>query len=172
MRNLCLLNHLNQRLFATTTTRLFSRSSRISFFFCHTGSSTALLLGLLGSNMFARTVLSLLTAIAIVKTIAAFSPQFNTRSSNCTTVEVRKEWRNLTSAEQIAYLDAEICLMNLPAQTGLAAVTSRYSDLEALHQNLTTIIHDVGQFLPWHRYFVHVHHEILKTQCNYGGPVP
>jgi tyrosinase len=107
-----------------------------------------------------------------VKTTAAFSPQFNTRSSNCTTVEVRKEWRNLTSAEQIAYLDAEICLMNLPAQTGLAAVTSRYSDLEALHQNLTTIIHDVGQFLPWHRYFVHVHHEILKTQCNYGGPVP
>jgi tyrosinase len=123
--------------------------------------------------MLARAFLSIFAVSAVsVILAAAFPSQLNRRSSNCSSVEVRKEWRNLTGAEQIAYLDAEICLMNLPAQTGLAAVTSRYSDLAALHQNLTLIIHDVGQFLPWHRYFVHVHQEILKSQCDYNGPIP
>ena len=171
MGNLCLLNQLNRRLFATAIARLFSKVFQDIYILPHRLLCPAVT-QFSWFNMFARTVLSLLTAVAVVKTAAVFLPRFNARSSNCTTVEVRKEWRNLASAEQFAYLDAEICLMNLPAQTGLAAVTSRYSDLEALYQNLTAIIHDVGQFLPWHRYFVHVHHEILKTQCNYGGPVP
>ena len=123
--------------------------------------------------MFARAALSFFVASIVSVTLAVELPsQLNKRASNCSSVEVRKEWRNLTSAEQTAYLEAEICLMKLPAQTGLAAVTSRYSDLTSLHQNLTLIIHEVGQFLPWHRYFVHVHQEILSSQCGYAGPIP
>jgi tyrosinase len=123
--------------------------------------------------MLAKLILLLVAAnILFVTTAAALPPQLNTRQSTCTSVEVRKEWRNFTSAEQTAYLEAEVCLMNLPGETGLAAVTSRYSDLAALHQNQTLIIHKVGQFLPWHRYFVHVHQSILQSQCNYNGPIP
>lgn len=130
--------------------------------------------------MLPTTILSFFaTSIVYVTLAAAFPPHIDNvkideidKRASCTVIDVRKEWRNLTSAEQIAYLNAEICLMNLPAETGLAAVTSRYSDLASLHQNLTLIIHEVGQFLPWHRYFVHVHEEILKSQCNYDGPIP
>lgn len=123
--------------------------------------------------MFARAFLSFFVLSTVSMTLAVeLASQINSRASNCSSVEVRKEWRNLSSTEQTAYLEAEICLMNLPAQTGLAAVTSRYSDLASLHQNLTLIIHEVGQFLPWHRYFVHVHQGLLASQCGYTGPIP
>lgn len=72
-------------------------------------------------------------------------------NSNCATVSVRKEWRNLTTTEQYAYLASQKCIFNLPAQLSLGS-TNRWEDLVALHQNLTAIIHNVGQFHPWHRY--------------------
>ncbi|KAF3767350.1 hypothetical protein M406DRAFT_61271 [Cryphonectria parasitica EP155] len=96
-------------------------------------------------------------------------------------IRVRKEWRNLTPSEKEAYLTAEKCLFNLPANTTLDGVTSRWSDLQAVHrtlQNMTSygvyvadIVHNVGQFLPWHRYYMHTHETLLRTECNYTGPM-
>lgn len=28
-----------------------------------------------------------------------------------------------------------------------------------------------GQFLPWHRYYMHMHETVLRTECNYTGPM-
>ncbi|RDW69196.1 tyrosinase central protein-like protein [Coleophoma cylindrospora] len=91
-------------------------------------------------------------------------------------ITIRKEWRNLSDAEKKAYTNAELCLMELPAQTSLSGVTSRFSDLQGLHRSLTNtsvgdIIHNVGQFLPWHRMFMHTHETLLREHCNYTGPM-
>ncbi|PSR88711.1 tyrosinase [Coniella lustricola] len=96
-------------------------------------------------------------------------------------VTIRKEWRKMTRAEKDAYLEAEKCLFNLPANTTLDGVTTRFSDLQALHrayQNVTQdsqfvgdIIHNVGQFLPWHRFYMHTHETLLREQCSYTGPM-
>ncbi|PQE32034.1 tyrosinase protein [Rutstroemia sp. NJR-2017a WRK4] len=57
-------------------------------------------------------------------------------------ITVRKEWRNLSAAQKTAYLEAELCLMALPAQTTLSGVTSRFSDLQALHRSKTNVTLD------------------------------
>ncbi|CZR52293.1 related to monophenol monooxygenase (tyrosinase) [Phialocephala subalpina] len=100
-------------------------------------------------------------------------------NGTCTpeSVAVKKEWRNLTDVEKKAYIDAELCLMAAPSVTDLPGVESRYDDLQALHQYFTNtsegdIIHNVGQFLPFHRYFMNVHAEVLKSECNYTGVLP
>jgi tyrosinase len=71
-------------------------------------------------------------------------------TGNCTEeiMTVRKEWRSLSTAEQDSFLDSVQCLLNNPAQSGLTATTSRFSDLTALHRGMTNtavgdIIHDV-----------------------------
>ena len=33
-------------------------------------------------------------------------------------------------------------------------------------------IHFTGQFLPWHRWFIHVFEETLKNKCGYKGVSP
>ena len=119
---------------------------------------------MLGTN---RLLLVVLAATAVA------SPLLHSRDSfSCTSPRVRKEWSNLSKSQQTAYLDAEICLFDLPAQTTLRNVTSRYSDLIALHQNLTDYVHFDGVFLPWHRYFLHAHETLLRNECNYTGPIP
>ncbi|GCB27455.1 tyrosinase [Aspergillus awamori] len=100
-------------------------------------------------------------------------------SRNCTRekMTVRKEWRHLTTQEQNSFLDSVQCLMNKPAESGLTATTSRFSDLQALHRGMTNtayadIIHHVGQFLPWHRYYMHIYEALLRNECGYDGPIP
>lgn len=87
-----------------------------------------------------RTLLQLATAAVVVR--AAAVPTILPRAT-CDTVEVRKEWRNLTSTEQQAYLDAAYCLVSLPSQTDtlFPNVTNRWMDFAAVHQNLTPTIH-------------------------------
>ncbi|PWY75656.1 Di-copper centre-containing protein [Aspergillus eucalypticola CBS 122712] len=104
----------------------------------------------------------------------AFAAVVAARSSlsNCTNPAVRIEWSSLDSSEQIAYLDAERCLWDLPAETHLSNVTDRYTDPVAVHQSLTDYVHGDGVFLPWHRYFVHAHKTLLRKHCNYTGPIP
>lgn len=94
---------------------------------------------------------------------------------------IHKEWRNMSASEKQAYLDAENCLINLPAQSGIDGATTRFSDLQALHRLYTNytvdgeyvqdVIHNVGQFLPFHRYFLHIHESMMRNECNYTGPM-
>lgn len=60
-------------------------------------------------------------------------------NGSCTAenVVVRKEWRSLTHTEKMAFIDAEECLMSLPAKTSNPGVTDRFSDFQAAHQQGT-----------------------------------
>ncbi|KAK7906577.1 hypothetical protein PG985_016314 [Apiospora marii] len=49
---------------------------------------------------------------------------------------------------------------------------SRYDDFVAVHVNMTTTIHNTGNFLGWHRYFVHVYETVLRDECGYTGYSP
>ena len=89
----------------------------------------------------------------------------------CSHPATHLEWRNLTDLQRMAYLQAEKCLFNQTARSGLPSATNLFEDLAAVHQNMTATIHNVGQFLPWHRYMLHAHERLLRTACGYTGPM-
>lgn len=100
------------------------------------------------------------------------SPHVNAASSgSCTNPAVHYEWRDLTPVHRSEYIAASKCLFGKPSKSGLAGARNRYEDLQAVHQHMTKTIHGVGQFLPWHRYFMHAHEYLLRTECGYTGPM-
>ncbi|KAK1625228.1 monooxygenase [Colletotrichum phormii] len=82
---------------------------------------------------------------------------------------LRVEWRSLSSAAKAGYISAVKCLDGLPSKIGLE--TSRYNDFPYVHAQLNNEIHFVAQFLPWHRYFVHIYETALRDECKYTGPM-
>ncbi|CAE6490437.1 unnamed protein product [Rhizoctonia solani] len=113
-------------------------------------------------------------------------------SQTCTSIEVRKEWRNLTAAERKAWIEAVNCLstrprsgkLNPPLNTAvdytgiydqIAPVTENstyYDDFVYAHMNLNPIIHFTGFFFPWHRLYVHQWTNALRSECGYTGVAP
>ena len=80
--------------------------------------------------------------------------------------------RQLATAEKLAYLAAEKCLFQRPAKLNkFPGAKTRWDEMVALHQILALQIHSTGQFLPYHRYYVKVHQELLK-ECGYFGTMP
>lgn len=110
-------------------------------------------------------IATLVTASAIPATRA---------DSACTNPAVRKEWRELTSAEKDEYLRAAVCLRELPKAkyAPYFAVTTRLDDLVYTHNSLNSDIHFVANFLPWHRWFVQLHEDLLRTECGFTGTQP
>ncbi|KAJ7178099.1 Di-copper centre-containing protein [Mycena filopes] len=104
----------------------------------------------------------------------------------CTNPAVRKEWRTLTKAERTEWIRAVTCMANLPHDEGLTptvpisisniapmnASGSYYDDFVYMHMDLNTRIHFTGLFLPWHRWFVQVYENVLKTRCGFRGTSP
>lgn len=95
----------------------------------------------------------------------------------------------MTDVEKRAYIDAELCLMSLPATMGFNGSTNRFEDLMYVHIDQTNVVHDVvsiqifllalqtltsfqGAFLPWHRLYMWAHENALRTECNYTGTQP
>ncbi|KAE8382375.1 tyrosinase, partial [Aspergillus bertholletiae] len=117
-------------------------------------------------NTFAQVLLGLTLASSAFSLPDSYAP------TKCTPerMQTHLEWTHLTLAQKQEYIDAELCLWNSPNQLHLKGSTNRFEDLQALHQNQTDIIHHVGQFLPFHRYFVHAHETLLRTECGYTGP--
>lgn len=95
-------------------------------------------------------------------------------TSSCTNPEVRKEWRELTDAEKAEYLRASVCLYNLPKEKYAAvdAVTTRNDELVYTHFSLNEDIHFVANFLPWHRWFVKLREDLLRSECGFNGTQP
>lgn len=105
---------------------------------------------------------------------------------------IRKEWRNLSKAQQNKFLDALLRLMDSPAKSGPHSYHSRSSDLQALHRGMTnTAYADIftmsyvsvycrsiatanysrkGQ--PWHCYYMHTYETLLRDKCSYTGSIP
>ncbi|KAH6913297.1 monooxygenase [Coprinopsis sp. MPI-PUGE-AT-0042] len=97
------------------------------------------------------------------------SPALHERAK-CTTLRVRKEWRNLTVEERLDYIRAVKCLQTTPSKLGLKNIKTRFDEFQASHIDLMTVIHQVGQFLPWHRHFVTIYAKAMREECGYQGP--
>ncbi|EAU87191.2 hypothetical protein CC1G_10470 [Coprinopsis cinerea okayama7 len=93
----------------------------------------------------------------------------------CTKIDVLKEWRDIPVQQRLDYIRAVQCLQAKPADITLPreGVRSRYDEFQASHADLTHHAHwPVGQFLPWHRYFVFLYHKALQKECGYKGTLP
>ncbi|KAK7960653.1 hypothetical protein PG996_011296 [Apiospora saccharicola] len=98
-------------------------------------------------------------------------------SQECTLANaaVRKEYADLSDAEKTDYIDAVRCLMTKPSITPPEVVPgarTRYDDFVATHMNLTRSVHMTGNFLSWHRYFLHSFETALRDECGYKGYQP
>ncbi|KAH7037046.1 uncharacterized protein B0I36DRAFT_313204 [Microdochium trichocladiopsis] len=49
---------------------------------------------------------------------------------------------------------------------------SRYDDFVAVHINQTKTIHFTGNFLTWHRYYIHAFETALRDECRFTGTLP
>ena len=53
-----------------------------------------------------------------------------------------------------------------------SAAQNFFDDFVAVHLNQTNFIHQTANFLTWHRYFVWVWEDTLRTECGYKGVLP
>jgi len=84
----------------------------------------------------------------------------------------RKAWQALTKREKLAYLDATKCLMKLPATYGFPGTRTRFDELQAVHIMQAEWTHEVGAFLPFHRFLMHTHEKLMRDECGYKGAQP
>lgn len=115
---------------------------------------------------------SIITSLSLAAAAAASA--LPRAGSACTSPAVRKEWRELTSNEKAEYLRAAVCLRKLPKEkyADIDVVTTRMDDLVYTHFTLNTEIHFVANFLPWHRWYVQLHEDLLRTECGFTGTQP
>ena len=111
-----------------------------------------------------------LTCLAGLFQAAAGLPSMvaETRQTTCTSPRLRKSWTAATSTEKKAYIDAALCLTKKTSKLGLTGATI-HDDFAWVHNKLSNQIHSVAAFLPWHRYFIRVYENALKTECGYTG---
>lgn len=77
-----------------------------------------------------------------------------------------------TDDEKLEYLNAELCIMSIPATLGLPGCNTLFDELQANHQIQAASVHGVGAFLPYHRLLMHTHEYFMKNSCNYTGAQP
>ncbi|KAH7112119.1 hypothetical protein B0J11DRAFT_598072 [Dendryphion nanum] len=85
----------------------------------------------------------------------------------CTSKGKRRAWHKFSNTEKVAYINAELCLMQKPATIGLPGAKTRFDEFQAIHQLQAYATHFVGAFLPFHRAILHAHETALRTQCGY-----
>jgi tyrosinase len=104
----------------------------------------------------------------------------------CEKPKVRREWRKFSPPERAEWIKAVKCLAELPHDPKLVPTvpvnvsvipplvekSSFYDDLVYLHMDLNVKIHFNGQFLPWHRYYLHYFETALIEKCGYTGTTP
>ncbi|KAG8733898.1 hypothetical protein FRC12_018712 [Ceratobasidium sp. 428] len=107
--------------------------------------------------------------------------------SECTTPYERKEWRELSSTAQAAFITAVKCLSNPTTHphsssltptgytSGIAPVdttSSRYDDFVYSHMDSNIITHFTGLFFPFHRWYLTCFEKALRNECGYTGYLP
>ncbi|KAI2627026.1 Di-copper centre-containing protein [Hypomontagnella submonticulosa] len=116
--------------------------------------------------------LFMLGALPLTLGISSAQPPYGRKQDECTVRSQRVPWTNLTRSEKLEYIDGDLCLMSTPAKSGIPGAKTRWDELQYAHIVQTEYVHGVGAFLPFHRYFVTVHEHLLRTECNYTGPLP
>ncbi|KAK4442813.1 hypothetical protein QBC34DRAFT_452902 [Podospora aff. communis PSN243] len=105
----------------------------------------------------------------------AVPPDLSPRQTLCTAPRQRKSWSQATDTEKQAYIDAVLCLHNTPSKLNLWNHQRLSEDFTYVHAHLTfpadniDKIHGYSNFLPWHRYFVHMYEKALQDECGYAG---
>ncbi|OHF04166.1 hypothetical protein CORC01_00505 [Colletotrichum orchidophilum] len=87
----------------------------------------------------------------------------------------RREYGALSESERLSYVNAVKCLQSLPPRTPAnvsSGARSRYDDFVVTHIQKTLTIHYTGNFMPWHRWFVHLYEKALREECGYTGFQP
>jgi tyrosinase len=77
--------------------------------------------------------------------------------------------------ERKAYISAVQCVISSPSKSDPVQVPgakTRYDDFVAQHINQTMTIHQTGNFLSWHRYYLHGYEKVLREECGYKGYQP
>ncbi|KAI9172536.1 Tyrosinase ustQ [Paramyrothecium foliicola] len=93
-------------------------------------------------------------------------------NKKCKRVLTEADRGMLTTTEKTAYINAELCLMAAPSKLGITGARTRWDDLQWNHILQAGAVHDVGHFLPWHRYYLVIHGNLLRDECGYTGPLP
>ncbi|KAJ3193388.1 hypothetical protein HK101_004904 [Irineochytrium annulatum] len=78
----------------------------------------------------------------------------------CSSVTTRMEWRDMSAAQRSDYIKAVQGLRNTPS---LAGRRSYYDDLIAMHAAAVGMIHGSALFLPWHRQYMQLYENALRT---------
>ncbi|KAI1456044.1 Di-copper centre-containing protein [Annulohypoxylon moriforme] len=130
--------------------------------------STSKLLKMLAPFLFVLGAVPLTLGLSSLK---ASTPN-GQEEDECAVISRRISWRNLTSTEKSDYIKADLCLMSSPPKAGINGAKNRWDELQYIHIAQTDYVHGVGAFLPFHRYFMKVHEHVLRTECNYTGPLP
>lgn len=107
------------------------------------------------------------------------APKFGTRdvlesrqNGRCSSVRTRPEWHSTSDADKQAFVDGIRCLMSRGPSGQFGQSRSRYEDLVALHQTLTPNVHGNAKFLLWHRYYLWVFEDMLRSECGYTRSIP
>ncbi|ETS76937.1 hypothetical protein PFICI_10811 [Pestalotiopsis fici W106-1] len=117
----------------------------------------------------------LILALAVSPASGRCTPSVSSISHSngtCKNPSQRKAWHTLEDNEKQEYLDAVKCLFNSPPKANITGAKNRYDELHWVHIHQSNIIHGVGAFLPWHRYYMRVYEQVLQTECNYTGGQP
>lgn len=80
--------------------------------------------------------------------------------------------RNLADSEKRAYVDAELCLMDSPAQLEVPGLQTRWDDLQWIHISQSNYIHDVVSLKSYWRRSSLPLEEIQKLKAHLGAIPP
>ena len=119
-------------------------------------------------------------ALGSLAAVAVSAPLTQTkREDDCTCtpekVQQRVEYNTMPEWERKAFTDSILCLMDQPSQldqTQYPAAINRYFDYAVVHVSRTQNVHLSGFFLTWHRMFLHLFEQDLRTTCGYAGRWP
>ncbi|KAF2167248.1 hypothetical protein M409DRAFT_22675 [Zasmidium cellare ATCC 36951] len=104
--------------------------------------------------------------------LANTKPTGKRQAGGCAAPVQRRAWVNLSNEEKQAYIQADKCLQNTPAQYGIPGARTVWDELQYVHIRQANFIHGVGTFLPWHRYYIKLHETLLSKHCGYSGGNP
>ncbi|ETS77427.1 hypothetical protein PFICI_11301 [Pestalotiopsis fici W106-1] len=93
-------------------------------------------------------------------------------ASECTEVRARVPWTSLTTDEKAAYINADLCLINSPTKLRVPGAVTRWDDMQWPHVAQSASVHNVGAFLPFHRYYLTAHERVIRDECGYTGRMP
>lgn len=101
-------------------------------------------------------------------------PPTKSRGRKCKNPAIRKEWRTLSTDQQDEFLRSVNCLIGSPGalQALASGVRTRWDDFVYTHQIFMPMVHNAGQFLPWHRLYLYEYERVLRSECGYSGYLP